>query len=129
MKKYLLPLLLVLSSCASVQSISLTNIPAQKGKRVHAEASRVIFLGFNFDNDYVDNLVNDLKRQCPDGTVSGLLTKDQMIDYFLMIVHKRLITAEGVCLQGKVASNSQPRKTASETNGFLEANPGHEEAE
>lgn len=87
--------------CAHVNSVSLSSIPASKGKAVRAEASKTIFLGFNFDNDYVNEMVEDLKKQCPNGVIRGILTKDETIDYFLFIVWARKVTAAGYCIQGR----------------------------
>ncbi len=83
--------------CVSVESISLTSIPARRDAPVRTEKSKIIFLGFNFNNDFVDELVGDLKNQCKDGIVSGILTKDEVVNYFLMIVYSRRVTATGYC--------------------------------
>ena len=100
MKKTLLLLTLtLLSGCATVESVSLTSIPKDRSKMVVAQASKIIFLGLNFDNDFIDTLTTDLKTKCPKGVVSGILTKDESIDYFLLIVTKRKITATGYCTQ------------------------------
>jgi hypothetical protein len=96
-------LLIALSfvGCAHVNSVSLTSIPAGKGHEVHAEASKTIFLGFNFDNDYVNQMASDLRRQCPNGLIRGILTKDETINYFLFIVWARKVSASGYCIQGR----------------------------
>ena len=96
-----------LSSCAFVNSVSLTPIPSQRSHPVKAEASKTIFLGFNFDNDYVDGIVRDLKQQCPNGIVSGILTKDETIAY--VIVFKRHVIATGFC---NTAPAESPEKTS-----------------
>jgi hypothetical protein len=100
------------AACAHVNSVSLTSIPANKGKEVRAEASRTIILGFNFNNDYVDDMTSDLKRQCPNGVIRGILTKDETINYFLFFVWARKVTASGYCLQS--------RNTASASEGVQE---------
>lgn len=82
-------------SCASISTISVSSIPKERNRPVKAVASRFIILGFNFDNDYVDSLVEDLKSQCKGGVVSGILTKDEVISY--VFAHKRVITARGFC--------------------------------
>lgn len=82
-------------SCASVNTISVSSIPKERSRMVKAVASRLIILGFNFDNDFVDSLVDDLKSQCKGGMVSGILTKDEVISY--VFAHKRVITARGFC--------------------------------
>ncbi len=101
MRNWILGLVAVgfLSGCTSLNTVSLTSIPAKRDQKVSAEASRVIFLGFNFDNDYVDQLTTDLKSQCPNGMISGILTKDEVIDYFLFIVWKHRVHAEGYCVK------------------------------
>lgn len=106
--------------CASVQSVSLTPIPAQRSNVVKAEVSKTIILAFNFDNDYVEPLVSDLKAKCPGGVVSGILTKDEVISYVFW--HTRHIVATGFCSKGKVAANNKGRGTASDsaTNAVTE---------
>ncbi len=104
MKKLsLLVIACLMSACASINSVSVTAIPAKKGTPIKAEGSRVIFLGFNFDNDFVDRMTDDLKTQCPDGQVKGILTKDETILYFLFIVYKRRVTATGYCQKNNIA--------------------------
>jgi hypothetical protein len=99
MKKILFTLsLLLLNSCASVNSISLTSVPPQRNKVVKSEVSKFIFLGFNFNNDFIDELTNDLKKQCPNGIISGILTKDESISY--VFAHTRKVTATGFCVVG-----------------------------
>jgi hypothetical protein len=105
-KLILISTILFLSACASVQSVSLTQIPAKRSQEVTAQASKTIILGFNFNNDFVDNMTEDLKRQCPNGEVTGILTKDEAINYFLWMVHKRQVTATGYCNR-EVASAPQ----------------------
>ncbi len=106
-----------LAGCASVNSVSLTPIPRQRSNRVQAEVTKTIFLAFNFDNDYVDGLVEDLKRQCPNGVVSGILTKDETISYIL--VFKKRVVATGFCNSAQAAVNSVPdqRKRRPSSNG------------
>ena len=81
--------------CASVNSVSLTPIPANRSYPVTAEVSKWIFLGFSFDNDFIDPLIDDLKKQCPEGVISGILTKDETIAYFL--VFKKRVVTTGYC--------------------------------
>lgn len=104
---------LLFAGCASINSVSITPIPAGRGQVVKAMATKTIFLGFNFENDFVNNLTEDLKRQCPNGLISGILTKDEVIHYF--IFHTRNVIASGFCNKVGVAINSTKRGTASET--------------
>jgi uncharacterized lipoprotein YajG len=117
MKKFsTLILSFILSSCASVNSVSLTPIPADRHQPIKVEASKVIVLGLNFDNDFVDQLVSDLQRKCPKGKVTGILTKDENINYFLYLVWKKQVTATGYCVSNATAGNnstSSKRGTAS----------------
>lgn len=111
----LLPVIAVTAvGCASVNSVSLTPIPKERNKVVRAQASKMIFLGFNFDNDFIDGVVNDLKNQCPNGKVTGLLTKDQNINYFLYFVWKKQVDVTGYCVSSNSTSKqSSARGTAS----------------
>lgn len=102
-------LLLSLTACASINSVSLTPIPASRQKKVEASAKRWIILGFNFDNDFIEPVVEDLKQKCPNGVVSGILTKDETYSYFL--VFRKELTAIGYCNEPRRASNRPTNKT------------------
>lgn len=107
-----LVLSLGLASCASINSVSLTPVPAGRQSVVRAQVEKTIILGFNFDNDYVNPITQDLKRQCPNGLVSGILTKDEIISYVFWHTHR--VVATGYCSSGTSASNGVKRGTASD---------------
>jgi hypothetical protein len=110
LKLILLTSALLTSACASVNSVSLTPIPQDRRNQVKVEASKTIFLGFNFDNDFIDEMVDDLKTRCPNGKVTGILTKDETINYFLFIVWKKQVSATGYCVTGTTAATSKSPK-------------------
>jgi len=87
------------SGCVTLQSASLTQVPVKREKKITADSTRYIFFLLNFDNDYVDKVRDDLIRKCPNGKVSGILTKDEAVVYFPLIVHGRRLHAEGYCEQ------------------------------
>lgn len=93
-----------LVGCASVNSVSITPIPKERDSKVSAVASKTIILGFNFDNDFIDTLVADLQKQCPNGKVTGILTKDENINYFLYFVWKKQVSATGYCVKSQLSS-------------------------
>ncbi|MBI1862277.1 MAG: hypothetical protein HYR96_15290 [Deltaproteobacteria bacterium] len=97
MKTVILGVALLLSGCAALNTVSLTPIPADRQHVVEATASRFIFMAFNFDNDYVDEIATRLKAKCEGGVVSGILTKDESIYYLpgFFMTHK--IHAKGFC--------------------------------
>ncbi|MGE0631893.1 MAG: hypothetical protein AB7O96_05770 [Pseudobdellovibrionaceae bacterium] len=101
---------ILMSACTSLNTVSLTSIPSNRTNKITAEGSRTIFLGFNFDNDFVDRMNDDLKNQCPNGMVSGILTKDEVVNYFLMIVYKHRVTATGFCMKPNQAKNDFAKK-------------------
>lgn len=103
--------LIVMSGCVSLDSVSVTPVPVNRSQKVKAEAERFIFLGFNFDNDYVNQITNDLKTQCTNGTVTGILTKTETINYFLFFFWKKRVSSAGYCVPSKLASrSSDPKK-------------------
>jgi hypothetical protein len=85
------------SGCVSLNTVSLTQIPAKRSKKVHGSSDKWLFFMIAFDSDYVDAAAADLKAKCPGGKISGILTKDVYTNYFLGIVMKRTINAEGYC--------------------------------
>lgn len=124
MKFSLLSLLLIIvSGCVSLNSVSLTSVPADRSKRVAAASERFIFMGFNFDNDYVNAITSDLKTQCPSGTVSGVLTKAESVNYFLYIFWKSRVSATGYCVPGKMASANNIVKKRRPTGADEESTP------
>jgi hypothetical protein len=88
-----------LTGCVSLQSVSLTQIPAQRKREVHAEASKFLFFFISFDNDFVDEVRDELRDKCRGGKVTGILTKDESVNYFLGIFTRRRIQATGYCLK------------------------------
>lgn len=91
--------IVLVGACTHLQSVSTSSIPTQRNKRVTAEGSRYMFMFFNFDNRYVDNMVMDLARQCPNGKVEGLLTKYEVTTYFPAIFYKLQASSEGYCVK------------------------------
>ncbi|MAA71407.1 MAG: hypothetical protein CL679_06730 [Bermanella sp.] len=86
---------LMLSGCMSLNSVSLTQIPSDKGQLVSAKAHDWVFLGFTTQNNFVNEAVNNLKQECPNGKLTGVLTKHQTTAYVL--VFKREVIASGYC--------------------------------
>ena len=101
MKRFLTALsfiaILSLPGCVHVKTVSLTSIPAARGQIVTAEGSRFMFLGISFNSDYIDETIGRLSEQCPSGKIDGVLTKLEVVDYFLFIVADERITARGFC--------------------------------
>lgn len=113
-KKNILGLLLSsLLGCASVNSVSLTPIPSQRGQPIKTEVSKWTFLGITFDNDFINPIVDNLKQKCPNGMVTGILTKDESIGYFLVFKHNVEVT--GFCNTAATASRDKLRKPSGES--------------
>lgn len=90
--------MLLIAGCTHLSSVSTTSIPENRSHPISSEAYRFIFLGFNFDNDFVDVMAKDLANKCPQGKVQGILTKHESIVYFPLIAHAVRLTANGYCL-------------------------------
>jgi hypothetical protein len=86
-----------LTHCASLNSVSLTQIPQNRSQPVQAEASKWVFLALNFNNDYVNEVTEDLRAKCPQGKVTGILTKYTTTSYLLICKHE--VTAKGYCVK------------------------------
>jgi hypothetical protein len=82
--------------CTSLQSVSITQIPSDRSRPLHAEVSNTALLGIHFDNDFVGELTDDLMRQCPHGKVTGILTKQESSLY--VIVQTRRVIATAYCV-------------------------------
>ena len=88
---------LSLNACVSLNSVSLTQVPAERNNTITASSHSWNFLGIAFSNDFVDVAIMELKRQCVGGKLTGILTKHQTTAYFL--VFKREVIATGYCQQ------------------------------
>jgi len=86
-----------LCSCVSLNSVSLTQIPEKRVKKISAEDSKVIILGLSFDNDFADTVVRKLQKKCDGGKIQGILTKDENVNYFFYLVYKKRVVAQGYC--------------------------------
>lgn len=94
-------------SCTHLASVSTSQIPLDRSKSVAAEGYRFMFLFFNFNNNFVDDLVTDLAKQCPGGKVQGILTKQEDVTYFPLIAHAYRVTATGFCVGGQRVAASK----------------------
>ena len=83
------------TSCASLHSVSLTSVPANRSHPLQEEVSDWAFLGIHFSNDFVNELRDRLHSACHGGKVSGILTKYESYNYFLVI--KRQVKATAFC--------------------------------
>ncbi len=88
-------LALELTSCASLKSVSMTQVPRDRGRPIQAEATNWALLGIHFTNDFVDDAIEDLQKQCPGGRITGVYTKYDGHFYFL--VTRRRVRASGYC--------------------------------
>jgi hypothetical protein len=88
--------LATLAGCTSLQSVSITQIPSDRSRPLHAEVSNTALLGIHFSNDFIEPLTGDLMRQCPRGRVTGILTKQESSVY--VIVQVRRVVATGYCV-------------------------------
>ena len=85
----------LLQGCVSLESVSLTQIPEERTNLVTADAHDYVFLGIVTQNDFANEAVEALKKKCPGGKLTGILTKQQSTSYFL--VSKREVIASGYC--------------------------------
>ena len=88
---------LFLSGCVSLRGVSVTQIPSKRKSVVTAKVERFIIMAFNFDNDYIDTLSQQLRDKCRGGKIQGIMTKDESTSY--IFAHKRTVTAKGDCIK------------------------------
>lgn len=124
-----LPFLLAfgLSGCAALNSVSVTPIPANRSQSVTASASRWVILGLNFDNDFADDVSRRLSEKCPNGRISGILTKDETFFYFLFFVIRKDVSATGYCERYGIASAGHNKGHGRKYNSVEDGAPPNEE--
>ncbi len=89
--------LFVFCQCAFLHSVSITPQPADRNNKIEAEVSKTVILAFNFNNDFLNELPEKLLSQCPNGKITGLVTKYEHYSYFLWYVMK--IKSSGYCVK------------------------------
>lgn len=92
----------LLAGCASLSSVALTRVPAERSRPVEARSSSWAILGIYFSNSFAEDAVRDLERQCPGGRVSGVYTK--LEGRFYLFWTTRTVTARGYCLPSAAAA-------------------------
>jgi hypothetical protein len=90
------------TACTSLQSVSVSGVPTNRSRPVAASESNTAFLGIHFDNDFVDDLPDRLKRQCPGGKVTGIFTKHESTWYVL--VESREVKVSGYCVYERTSA-------------------------
>jgi hypothetical protein len=81
----------------SLQSISINSQPdgQERVNPVSAEVSKLIFLGLNFDNDFLNEVPKKLMDSCPGGKIKGIVTRFETVSY--LIFHRFVVKAQGFC--------------------------------
>lgn len=98
MKHLLILSLLIFTSCASLNSVSLTQVPSDRSHPIEAEASSWAILGMHLSNGWVDDAIQGLRQKCSDGKVSGVYTKYEGRNYFFWTT--RTVKAHAYCQKG-----------------------------
>lgn len=98
MRKFFSILLLaIFYKCAFLHSVSITPQPVNRENKIEAEVSKTVILAFNFNNDFLNELPDQLLSQCPNGKITGLVTKYEHYSYFLWYVMK--VKSSGYCIK------------------------------
>lgn len=92
---------LALTACASLGSVSITQVPTDRSHPIQAESHDWTVFGLAGDNDYADEVPKQLAQQCPTGKITGLMTKSE--SKLWIIVARRRVTAHGFCVAGSAA--------------------------
>jgi hypothetical protein len=87
----------IFHSCVSLHSISINSQPegAERNNLVSSEVSKLIFLGFNFNNDFLDEAPKKLLDSCPGGKIKGIVTRYETVSYVLFF--RFVVKAQGFC--------------------------------
>ena len=93
----ILTIVFLLEFCVTLHSISINSQPdgQERGKPVSANVSKFIFLYFNFNNDFLDEVPKKLMESCPDGKIKGIVTRYETVSYFFF--HRFVVKAQGFC--------------------------------
>ncbi len=87
------------SACVSLQTAYLTNVsaPVTSATPIEAEASKLAIFGIIVSNDFAYEAAADLVKQCPQGTVTGILSTYEKYYYLVAVSH--VVKVRGYCVQ------------------------------
>ena len=86
-------LALSLSGCVGLNTVSMTQVPAERDNKITTNSSSWNFIGINFSNAFVDEAIEQLKAQCPTGKIEGVYTKHQTTGYLLVFKREVIVSA------------------------------------
>jgi len=84
---------LSLSGCVGLNTVSMTQVPAERDNQITTSSSSWNFIGINFSNAFVDEAIDKLKSQCPAGKIEGVYTKHQTTGYLLVFKREVIVSA------------------------------------
>jgi hypothetical protein len=84
---------LTLSGCVGLNTVSMTQVPAERKNIISTNSSSWNFIGINFSNAFVDEAIENLKLQCPTGKIEGIYTKHQTTGYVLVFKREVIVSA------------------------------------
>lgn len=84
---------LSLSGCVGLNTVSMTQVPAERENIISTNSSSWNFIGINFSNAFVDEAIEKLKIQCPTGKIEGVYTKHQTTGYVLVFKREVIVSA------------------------------------
>ena len=95
LKNTMLLVLLSLSliGCVGLNTVSMTQVPAERDNKISTNSSSWNFIGINFSNAFVDEAIANLKGQCPTGKIEGVYTKHQTTGYVLVFKREVIVSA------------------------------------
>ncbi len=82
-----------LSGCVGLNTVSMTQVPAERDNKITTNSSSWNFIGINFSNVFVDEAIENLKTQCPTGKIEGVYTKHQTTGYVLVFKREVIVSA------------------------------------
>lgn len=89
----------LLAGCVTVDSISVSQVPAQDARKkiVKASASRPVILLIPFGTSFVEEARKDLQAQCPNGDIEGLVSKQESVAYPFVSISR--LNLRGYCVE------------------------------
>jgi hypothetical protein len=78
-----------------VQANDFNNTASEKTKTIESQSEQFVILGFVTQTNYVDKALENLKSQCPNGEIKGLVTRYSTSLGFFSWTNKLII--KGLC--------------------------------
>ncbi len=120
------------NACQTVESISVSQIPAEKAREteIQAESSSPIIFFIPFGSGYIDTAREDLLSQCASPSkIEGTLSKHSSTNYLFGLFMSQKVAMKAYCVAAQDPSVKMKAKSRGKSSDEMDESGGDEKPE